>query len=190
MNIFNPQELDLKLDPQHQEDYDPQRMKNIIDFMGSPKEPVLDIGPRNRFGVELSEKLGLLIVNTDGDLDTLQWKPEKDISFDTVWIFEMIEHLKNPDLFLRMLKRNIHGNTKIYLMYPNRTFRMFWSHNHWHEIDPIRFRLLVEEAGYKIIRHKHKILHRKWTFYLSGIRPILRFIFAPYHHHYYELRLK
>lgn len=190
MRIIKPNFLDFQNDPIHQ-DIDKQRFKNLIKFMHYPLTPILDIGSQNFFGVRLARYYGVAINNTSGDLNSLSWRPEgSSRSYNTVWIFEVIEHLVNPAQFLNSLSNYITSNTEIYMAYPYRTDVRFWPQGHWHEMDERRFRALAKYCNYRIVKFQKRTLHRKLSFYLRGIRPLLRLFFYPHRHNYYELRLK
>jgi len=157
------------------------RLKNTLELMGNYEvieEPVLDVGEPNEFGCQLANILRIDIYNTEGDLDSVDCFPVK-INFKTIWIFEVIEHLKNPDLFLTELSSLCSKDTRIFLSYPYRPFVFLWNENHYHEIEPNRFRELIESAGYEIIQ-----CIRKW----QTVKK--KFIRVPYTHYCYELRIK
>lgn len=170
---------------------DKARKANLLRFMDEICNPILDIGEPNFFGEELSNTLNIKTHNTIGDFDFDSWTidapPQK---YSTVWLFEVIEHLKNPDYFLRNLKKHLNKDCVIYVTYPYRIDVRFWSDIHACEFDPQRFIKLVEEAGYTIEKYEEKIIHRNWKFYFRGIRPLLRLFFYKYRHQYYKLRLK
>jgi len=154
-----------------------RRLKNTLELMGDIKGPVLDVGASNPFGNQLADMLKIKIRNTEWDLDTTYWYSGG--LFNTIWIFEVIEHLKNPDLFLRKLGYHCVKNTRIFLSYPYRPFVPLWNENHFHEIEPNRFRELIESAGYEIVQ-----CIRKW----QSVKK--KFIRIPYTHYYYELRIR
>ena len=186
--------LNYKLDPQIQKKYDVIRFNILNKFMDSIEQPVLDLGEPNFFGRKLKNHFGFKeIYNTSGNLDLwdeIESVKINPIKFKTIWFFELIEHLKNPDLVLRKLKFYSDKKTRLFITYPYRYFRIFWSPTHYHEMDRLRFKNLVEDAGFIIVKEYHKILWREWNYYLKGIRPILRLLFGWYFHNYYELRLK
>jgi len=181
--------VNLKSDPISQT-LDNKRFEYLVKFMKNPIEPILDIGSQNDFGLKVAQHYGISICNTDGDLDYPDWIPLGDDYYNAVWIFEVIEHLMNPALFLKELKDIIDLNTKIYVTYPFRSVVSYWSDTHFNEMDEKRFRTLVESCGYEIVRHEKHRLYRKWNFYLRGIRPLIRLFFVPYCQNYYELRLR
>ena len=116
--------------------------------------------------------------------------------FDAIFIFEVLEHLINPLLFLESLKNYITKDTLVFISYPEHFIKQFWSNNHFNEYDKKRFEYLINEAGYKIIKHKSILwLWCKFRNYFTGIRPILRlvtgyWILTIFKKHYYILRLK
>ena len=160
------------------------RLKNTLELMGNYEvieEPELDVGEPNEFSCQLANILKIKTHNTGGDLDKTWtcWCADEYLIYKTIWIFEVIEHLKNPDLFLRRFKDYCSKDTRIFLTYPYRPFVFLWNENHYHEIEPNRFRKLVENAGYEIVQ-----CIRKW----QSVKN--KFVRVPYTHYYYELRIK
>ena len=181
--------INLKSEPTSQT-IDNKRFEYLVKFMKDPVESVLDIGSQNNFGLKVAKYYNISICNTDGDLDYTDWMPLGGDYYKTVWIFEVIEHLMNPALFLKELKDIIDLNTQIYVTYPFRSVVSYWSDTHFNEMDEKRFRTLVESCGYEIVRYEKNRFYRKWNFYLRGIRPLIRLLFVPYFENYYELKLK
>lgn len=112
-------------------------------------------------------------IYTCGDLDTLEWKADRKA--DNVLCFEVLEHLCNPLLFLRRLKDFLSQDAVVFISIPNHLLRRHWRTLHYHEIDPVRFEHLCEQAGYRIVEHK---TYRYWPRLrdVNGIRPLLRYI--------------
>jgi hypothetical protein len=192
IKILRNQPLDFRAGAIYDPKIEKKRMKIVLEFMGKIRFPILDVGDKNGFGKEISRRSGCTYpLNTSGDLDG-EFGIAGCVSpfFNTVWIFEVIEHLMNPLSFLTKIKEYCRSETKIFVTYPQRKIPFFWTPNHFHEMDERRFKYLVESAGYEIVKHKKKILYRKWSSYFKGIRPFCRLFLVPDHHHYYELRVK
>ena len=165
------------------------RQKFVLSSMkGIEGNQVLDVGQPNRFGKELGEIYGVDIVNTRGDLDTAFVINSVTENFMVVWIFEVIEHLKNPDLFLRKIKTVCAPNARIFVTYPYHRLRKYWNNNHFHEMDLNRFVTLINGAGYKIVDYKHMVVRSSLCNCFKGFRPIVRYLFGACHNYYFELR--
>jgi len=151
--------------------------------------PVLDIGDQNAFGITLSGRYGFKYYHTAGDLNYFWTAIEKN--YDTVFCFEVIEHLINPGSFLVNLKRYIHKDTHVIISIPRHFFKRFWGKAHFHEMDEMRFRELVKDSGYKIIDRS-----MDWNFSgVTGIRPLIRFmlgysLITACRRYYYTLTLE
>ncbi len=184
------------LNPKAEPAYGPvevQRKRHTIRFIGEGLTgPILDIGPANDFGRALGEHFGVEVVNTEEDLDFNDWRPLRDAPadrFGAVFAFEVIEHMLNPLLFLSRLREQCGPRTRIFITYPLRP-RLFWSDIHWHEIDRRRFRFLLDQAGYEPVRYREVVLWREWSFYLTGLRPLLRLTVGRTKSQMHELRLR
>ena len=165
---------------------DQRRMVKTISFIKEIEGTVLDIGYPNPVGNFIAKWFNVKKENTFFDLDFPNFTKKK---YDNIWIFEVIEHLMNPLLFLIELKKVCTKETRIFLTYPIRP-RFFWAKTHFHEYDRQRFRYMLNEAEYKIIRYQQKIHWRPdWWFYLSGIRPFLRLTIGCCKQQFYELKI-
>jgi len=162
------------------------RLKQSVEFMlennnvFTVDDFVLTIGEKNVFDQEVIKRVEpfFLYAHTEGDLDTDDWTPYhpvKSVRYDIVLCFEVLEHLANPLLFLRTLKRYLSPTAYVFISIPNHLLRRHWRTLHYHEIDPVRFEFLCEQAGYEIMFHK---VHRYWPRLrdISGIKPFLRYI--------------
>ena len=134
---------------------------------------VLDIGGLNIFGQRLAEACELKYNYTSGDLNYFGWS-NSDTKFDNIFCFEIIEHLMNPLLFLQELKKCCNRDTKIFITYPF-TPRWLMSNRHFHEYRDIEFITLCHEAGFRIVNYNTYHNRHDVSFYLTGIRPFLRF---------------
>lgn len=168
------------------------RFERTVRFVGKAKEPILDIGPDNEFGQELVSALRFSYDFTVGDLDLVEgWYPAlgRGLRYDTILCFEVIEHLKNPDLFLRELKYVCTSDATVFVSFPTHRNSKYWSPTHFNEYDDTRAKELFEGAGYEIVRHESYIIPPS----VNGIRPILRLpksLLYLARQHLYELRLK
>ena len=152
-----------------------QYIKNLLEF-ADIREPVCCIGPITKLYNNLT---------LDG-----KFKTEYPSIAKTYFVVDIIESELNPLDFFYQLQEGCDKNTKIYVTCPYRWNSYFWNWNHWHEIDPRRFKYLIEQSGFKITRMMKKKIWHEWWWYFRGIRPFLRLLFVPYNHYYYELMLK
>jgi hypothetical protein len=169
---------------------DQVRMYRTIKFLGDKcKGVVLDIGNKNPIGDFMAEYYKVKKYNTYHDLNFFP-SSEFNKTINTVWCFEIIEHLVNPLLFLWWLNSICNKKTRIFLTYPIRP-RLFWARTHFHEYDKKRFRYMLKCAGYKIVRYQQRTHWRPdWWFYLSGIRPFLRLTIGRCKQQFYELKIE
>lgn len=141
-------------------------LKHIRDI----EEPVLDIGPENRFSINLNMFLQKVIHNTEGNLDLDKWTAPLE-KYKTIFCFEVIEHLMSPRFFLERLKEYMTEDSILFLTYPRR-IELMWTDIHFHEYSKTRFRHLLKESGFVIEDYEqHWWLNHKFKI---GIRPILR----------------
>jgi len=146
---------------------------------------VLSIGTENRFDTLMAEQFNLPISFTSGDFDREWSAPEQ--KYDYVFCFEVIEHLMNPLHFLDGLHRYISQDTRIFLTTPYRP-HLFWNNQHFHEYDQLRFKHLLDSAGFAVVRHQTRIAWYHPLFYLSGVRPFLRLTVGRSRTHLFELK--
>jgi len=152
-------------------------------------EPVLDIGPPNKFAEDLGQCFNLYnIVSTSGNLNDYTWTPDKPLQpFGTVFCFEVLEHLMSPWMMLKRLQNFIYEGTSIYITYPRR-MEMFWTHAHFHEYSKKRFRYMLRDLNYTIEDYN-------WWWYPPvevklGIRPLLRWTpLAMTRQQYYKIKI-
>lgn len=133
---------------------------------------ILDVGQYSPMSELMDNELKSPVYNTSGDLDEqFYYYP---INYDYIVYSHTIEHQFNPLYTLSVLKGIDFKLMFIFL--PSRG-KLLWSKEHFHEIDNYRMKLLLERAGYdivKVIRLKH---NRKWYTYLTGVRMFLRLFF-------------
>lgn len=150
--------------------YNESRFSQTVDFIGNVSGIALDIGERNNLSKYIESRNDVTIINTVSDLD---YSIEYDYScslFDTVFCFEVIEHLLNPRMFFDNLSKIINRESNIFLSYPSRPKFLWNNDEHFHEYDRLRFDYLLEKTGFRIVREKNIYVRRKPI----GIRPIIR----------------
>lgn len=171
--------LDLKRDAQSL-DYPGmrRRLRWTVEFMDKyadkgPIDHVLDIGSENDFGKELARSIGYNYQHTYGNLD-FDWNLNfKGFEYEKpryVTCFEVLEHLKNPDMFLRQLNSKILYGAIVFLSWPTHLCSCWWSPTHFHEYDEARAYELFAGSGFEVMVEDKQFI---WPL-LNGIRPILR----------------
>ena len=160
------------------------RWEKTLDFLQKNKNVKngLDIGDRTEFTDELELFFNCSFDNTSIDLDTENLSGQ----YEVITAFEIIEHLFNPLYFLMQIKNVLKKNGTLYLSTPKGKPYFLWSKDHFHEMGYDRLFSLIDRAGFKIIR-KQEIRIQPFYFYLTGFRPMLRFIFEK--HLIMELRI-
>ena len=151
-----------------------KRYNNTLKMLKSvcPSPSVIfDLGGINPFSEIMKENI-YKVYNTKGeDLDN---NPNIDLpkDVDLVTGFEILEHLVSPYPLLKNLNAK-----RIFLTVPvNLWFAKAYRSKtdpydrHYHEFEPWQFDMLLEKAGWKIIK---KELWKNPSFKL-GIRPLLR----------------
>jgi hypothetical protein len=162
------------------------RYKNTLKMLKSvcpAPSVVFDLGVKNSFA-EIMEKNDYKVYNTTGeDLDD---NPNITIpnDVDIVTGFEILEHLVSPYPLLKNLK-----SKSIFLTVPvNLWFAKAYRSKtdpldrHYHEFEPWQFDMLLEKAGWKIIKKEFW----KNPSYKIGIRPLLRNLTNRYYAVYAE----
>jgi len=136
---------------------------------------VLDIGPKNSFGITLSQNFGMSYCCTGGNLNNTDWVADANNKhYQVVFCFTILEKLMNPLSFLEKLKGYCNDETLIFVYHPFAP-SFFETHHHFHDFRDNEFFTLITTAGYEIVVHEKFRLWSCWKFYLSGLRPILRF---------------
>lgn len=156
-----------------------KHLDQMVDFFTWklwPHENILDIGDRNPLTDKLEKELGLIITNTSGDIDDNTLDIPDYYKYDHIIYSHIMEHQFNPLYTLLRLKEHMKRECKIYIAVPDRG-KLLWDKGHFHEIDRYRMGLLIKRAGLQIIRHKRFKERREWWFYLTGVRPLLRYFF-------------
>jgi len=130
------------------------------------------------------------MANSQGDLNGLTWRPSGDHAFETIFVFEVIEHLMNPLLFLELLSKRCHPGSRVFLTYPSGSLVGWWFRMHWHEISRERFKVLLERSPFEEVRYERVILWKDWKYILFRFRPFFRYVVFGLRYQYYELKLK
>ncbi len=92
---------------------------------------ILDLGSGDKFLKKEFEERGMIY--NDYDINDINFEVDKfnyvDNKFDLVVSLAVLEHIKNPDLFLSECKRVLKNNSHIYLSTPNWKYSKdtFWN---------------------------------------------------------------
>ena len=161
-----------QLDSTDSEIHSERDCQTIISFI--PNEynfgKVLDIGEINYVSKKLSQHYNIEIDQTNIDLDvgTLEGQ------YDTIFCFEVIEHLFNPLHLLLQMKNILKPNGNIFLSTPKRRPHFMWYKYHFHEFSKTELNNLFLRADMKIIKKEYKMTGRPIINYFKGVRPLLR----------------
>lgn len=150
-----------------------RRHQITLEFVGERDlGRVLDIGERNPFTNRLEKRYGIKVTNTEGDLDVIELKG----IYDTVFCLEVIEHLMNPLRLLMQIQNVLSADGTLFLSTPKHKPHFLWDPHHFTELDEFRLQALVTRAGFRIVRTKFFRTMPLW-WYMTGVRPFLRFFF-------------
>ena len=164
------------------------RFKRTMKFVGEiVVGRTLDVGDKNQFGVWIEEHFNVEMSNTKGDLNKGNWSPV--LIFDTIFVFEVIEHLMNPLLFLDELALRCHEGTRVFITYPSGAWVSWIMRMHYHEIPRARFRLLIGHSKFVEVRYEKVFLWGDWKYWLFRVRPFLRYVVFGFRYQYYELKI-
>lgn len=159
---------------QWRKDFTINYLKNLNTDFGKS----LDIGNQNPFSVRLKNELSLKSLS-DTDFD-LNYPKEMGEKFDTIFCFEVLEHIQNPLLFLDWCAEHLNKSGKLYLSTPVGGFpsKLMWPNSHFHEMDQYRIEVLFKLSKLNI--NKNKIIKAPSKAYLETglIRPIFRILFG------------
>lgn len=168
-----------------------KRFHKTLEFMADldlKSSKILNLGPKNPLSDFLEEN-GYDITNTNEgqDLD-FDFEIVKDQSFDVVIGFEILEHLVSPFPLLHSISAK-----RLVLSVPLSLWfsKAYWNEydiydRHYHEFEPKQLEMLLNKAGWEIIKEKKYTSPSKKI----GIRPLLRW-FTPRHYFVYcERRTK
>lgn len=134
-----------------------KRFQKTLVFMNglvNESDQILDIGPVNPFS-KIMLKEGFSVTNTDAskDLD-MEFDIVKQDNFDVVTAFEIFEHLVSPFPLLRAIKaKKLFASVPLNLWFA----KAYWNEDdpydrHYHEFEPRQFDMLLEKAGWNIVK--------------------------------------
>lgn len=145
----------------------------IINFIGKRElGKTLDIGCPNPLGSLLEKHYNIKLDNTDIDLDIGELIGE----YDTIFCFEVVEHLFNPLNLLFQIKKVLKYEGRVYITTPKCKPYFLWSKVHFHEFHKRELIDLIERTKLKIVRFECRKVRPLWWYY-TGLRPFLRLIF-------------
>lgn len=132
---------------------------------------ILDIGPLNPFSKIMTEK-GYSVANTPEGVDLDLDYSMVEEPYDVVTAFEILEHLVSPFPLVKSIKApKFIASVPLNLWFAT----AYWNEKdpydrHYHEFEPRQLDMLLDKAGWKIIKSE------KWVSKTNkiGIRPILR----------------
>ena len=151
----------------------------------------LDIGKTNEFSKWLEKYYSIAIDNTDGDLNYPGWLPRREKGiYDTIFMFEVIEHLLNPLTFLNELSKLCNNETRVFITYPAGTWIAWCMKMHFHEIKRDIFQVLLEHSPFVEVRYENVFLWKDWRYWLFRVRPFLRYVVFGLRYQFYEIKIK
>lgn len=147
----------------------------LMDFI-NPKHwhgNLADIGPRN-------PKIDLLHVRANA---TIQQIMTEDFNWDTlhgqyntVFCFEVLEHVQNPLWFMRQLRDLLAPDGRLYLTTPSNP-HWLWYPFHFHEMNRQHLeKWILTPLDMHIVRHTRFNFANDWKAAFIGLRPLLRAI--------------
>jgi len=153
---------------------DVKLFKRYCEFI-SPKGRCVDIGPENAKMEYIKKHFDIEVVQMDSE--DFNWRhiysDNYGHTFQTVFCFEILEHLQNPLFFMREVKSLIRpsGGT-LYLSTPGR-IQWLWTDKHFIEMSPKRLqKWILEPLGLRIVRKQRLRITPSLRHF--GIRPIIR----------------
>lgn len=153
-------------------------IKLIAKFIGIHRNlgKVLDIGSSNPKGKGLEKHFGIEIDNTTLDLDI----NELYGSYDTVFCFEVIEHVFNSLHLLLEIKKVLKIGGRLFITTPKHRPYLLRGKEHFHEFYKVDLLNLAERAGFKIM--KFRVIRRRlfWTL-CYGVEPLINLIFGNFY---------
>ena len=145
------------------------RIMEVKNFINKDLGRVLHLGEAPLF----KRDLGIDFDETKGDLDIISLE-END--YDTVFMFEIAEHLFNPLFVLLNVRKTLKEGGILYLSTPRRPFFLRNKNHHFHEYQDKSLENLLKRAGFEITKTK-LFRTRSVVSGLKGFRPLLRVLF-------------
>jgi len=150
-----------------------KRHEFTMGFVGNDSlGAILDIGERNPLTERFEKRAGVTIQNTSGDLDCLTLEGV----YDSVFCFEVIEHLMNPLNLLLEIRKVLRPSGRLFLSTPKHKPHFLWGKYHFTEFDEQRLTALVSRAGF-LIRRKAEFRTMPFWWHFLGIRPLMRMVY-------------
>ncbi len=134
----------------------------------------LDCGDRSLLTDMIEKEHNVKIQNTTHNLD---WKTtDNHTNYANIFIFEVIEHLLNPLLFLDWIKSCLQEDGNVFISTPlNRINILRNKKTHFHEFHFNELEYLVKQSGFVII-DKTIINTTKFRYIFTGFKPFLRWL--------------
>jgi len=145
------------------------RIKEVKKFINTDLGRILHLGEAPLF----KKDLGIDFDETNGDLDVITLKEN---NYDTVFMFEIAEHLFNPLYVLLNVRKSLKDGGILYISTPRRPFFFRNKNHHFHEYQDKSLENLLQRAGFEITKTK-LFRTRSILSGLKGLRPFLRVLF-------------
>ena len=98
-------------------------------------------------------------------------------SFDTILLFEILEHLQNPLWCMYQLRKILNPGGSIYILMPSRP-RFMWHKKHYFEIPKKHLqKWILEPLDLKIVKHKKVYSSHSLFYYFTGFKYFMRLFF-------------
>lgn len=151
------------------------RANKTIQFLESvitKSENILDLGTPNLISAKLTE-IGYNVENTEEGVDLdYNYEIVKSNKYDVITAFEILEHLVSPFPLLHNINaKKLVTSIPLKLWFAN----AYWNaenpfDRHYHEFEPRQFDMLLDKAGWKILKSEKWVSKAKGF----GLRPFLR----------------
>lgn len=150
-----------------------RRFSYTLDFVDKVGSPCLDIGSKSILTEKLSDRFSVEIDNTlPCDFNIALESPQKE--YDTIFCFEVIEHVMNPYGFMKNIRKKLDGN--LYLSTPILgLLGILQIDAHFTEYKQSRLEILFRSTGFEIVKKQKFNSVPLWG--ISGIRPIIHKMF-------------
>jgi len=145
------------------------RINEVKSFLKNNLGKILHLGEAPLF----KKDLGIDFDETIGDLDIIKLEEN---NYDTVFMFEIAEHLFNPLFVLLNVRKTLKDGGVLYLSTPRRPFFLRNKNHHFHEYQDKSLENLLERAGFKITKTR-LFRTRSLASGFRGLRPLLRVFF-------------